>query len=155
MATRSWCEKPAHARLPAVHLLRLLHINQLIPFTKALPPDSGRTRDRAQRDENVADLPGGAVLDACQSPANSLHLSLASVWELQIKMQLGKLALRLPLADVLRDQQQQNGRVLESVTLDDILALSLLSALHRDPFDRLIIAGLDKDVSFSQSKDRH
>jgi hypothetical protein len=31
-------------------------------------------------------------------------------------MQLGKLALRLPLADVLRDQQQQNGLVLEPVT---------------------------------------
>jgi PIN domain nuclease of toxin-antitoxin system len=35
-------------------------------------------------------------------------LSLASVWELQIKMQLGKLALRLPLADVFRDQQPKN-----------------------------------------------
>jgi PIN domain nuclease of toxin-antitoxin system len=55
-------------------------------------------------------------------------------------MQLGKLALRLPLADVLRDQQQQNGLVLEPVTLEDILALSALPALHRDPFDRLIIA---------------
>ena len=75
-----------------------------------------------------------------QSPANSLHLSLASVWELQIKMQLGKLALYLPLADVLRDQQQQNGLVLEPVTLEDILALSALPTLHRDPFDRLIIA---------------
>ena len=81
-----------------------------------------------------------AALAACQSLANSLHLSLASVWELQIKMQLGKLALRLPLADVLRDQQQQNGLVLEPVTLEDILALSALPALHRDPFDRLIIA---------------
>ena len=80
------------------------------------------------------------VLDACRSPANSLHLSLASVWELQIKMQLGKLALRLPLAVVLRDQQEQNGLVLESVTLEDILALSALPAVHRDPFDRLIIA---------------
>ena len=81
-----------------------------------------------------------AALAACQSPANSLHLSLASVWELQIKMQLGKLALHLPLADVLRDQQQQNGLVLEPVTLEDILALSALPTLHRDPFDRLIIA---------------
>ena len=62
------------------------------------------------------------ALPACQSTENSLHLSLASVWELQIKMQLGKLALRLPLADVLRDQQQQNGLVLEPVTLEDILA---------------------------------
>ena len=81
-----------------------------------------------------------AALGACQSLANSLHLSLASVWELQIKMQLGKLALRLPLADVLRDQQQQNGMALEPVTLEDILALSALPTLHRDPFDRLIIA---------------
>jgi PIN domain nuclease of toxin-antitoxin system len=79
------------------------------------------------------------ALAACQSTENSLHLSLASVWELQIKMQLGKLTLRLPLADVLRDQQQQNGLVLEPVTLEDILALSALPALHRDPFDRLII----------------
>jgi PIN domain nuclease of toxin-antitoxin system len=67
-------------------------------------------------------------------------LSLASAWELQIKMQLGRLALWPPLADVLRDQQRQNGLVLEPVTLDDILALSLLPTLHRDPFDRLIIA---------------
>jgi PIN domain nuclease of toxin-antitoxin system len=81
-----------------------------------------------------------AALNACQSPANSLHLSLASVWELQIKMQLGKLTLRLPLADVLRDQQRENGLVLESVMLEDILALSVLPLLHRDPFDRLIIA---------------
>jgi PIN domain nuclease of toxin-antitoxin system len=81
-----------------------------------------------------------AALVACQSPANSLHLSLASGWELQIKMQLGKLALRLPLVDVLRDQQQQNGLVLEPVTLEDILALAALPTLHRDPFDRLIIA---------------
>jgi PIN domain nuclease of toxin-antitoxin system len=82
----------------------------------------------------------GAALVACQSPANSLHLSLASVWELQIKMQLGKLALRLSLADVLRDQREQNGLVLEQVALEDILALSTLPTLHRDPFDRLIIA---------------
>jgi len=71
------------------------------------------------------------ALGACQSLANSLHLSLASVWELQIKMQLGKLALRLPLADVLRDQQQQNGLALEPVTLEDILAL--FGASHTSP----------------------
>jgi PIN domain nuclease of toxin-antitoxin system len=34
----------------------------------------------------------------------------------------------------------KNGLVLEPVTLKDILALSALPALHRDPFDRLIIA---------------
>jgi PIN domain nuclease of toxin-antitoxin system len=77
-----------------------------------------------------------AALDACQSPANSQHLSLASVWGTAYNS--AKLALRLPLADVLRDQQQQNGLVLEPVTLEDILALSALPTLHRDPFDRLM-----------------
>ena len=80
------------------------------------------------------------ALAACESPANTLHLSLASVWELQIKMQLGKLTLRLPLAEVLRDQQRRNGLALEPVALEDILALDTLRALHRDPFDRLLVA---------------
>ena len=81
-----------------------------------------------------------AALAACESPANTLHLSLASVWELQIKMQLGKLTLRLPLAEVLRDQQRRNGLALEPVALEDILALDTLRPLHRDPFDRLLVA---------------
>jgi PIN domain nuclease of toxin-antitoxin system len=70
---------------------------------------------------------------------NTLHLSLASVWELQIKMQLGKIVLRLPRADLLRDQQQENGLLLEAVTLEDILDLSALPSIHRDPFDRIVI----------------
>jgi PIN domain nuclease of toxin-antitoxin system len=74
------------------------------------------------------------------APANTLHLGLASVWEMQIKAQLGKLTLRLPLAEILREQQQRNGLQLEPIILDDILALSNLPSLHRDPFDRMIIA---------------
>lgn len=79
------------------------------------------------------------VLAACQSPENTLHLSLASVWAMQIKIQLGKLSLRVPLAEVLEDQRR-NGVSIESVTLPDILALSSLPALHRDPFDRMLVA---------------
>jgi PIN domain nuclease of toxin-antitoxin system len=79
------------------------------------------------------------VLAACESPANTLHLSLASVWEMQIKAQLGKLTLRLSLADILREEQQRNGLQIEAITLDDILALSKLPSLHRDPFDRMLI----------------
>ena len=81
-----------------------------------------------------------AALAACRSPANTLHLSLASVWEMQIKKQLGKLSLRLPLAEILRGQQHHNSLALEAVLLDDILALETLPALHRDPFDRLLVA---------------
>ena len=79
------------------------------------------------------------VLAACESPANTLHLSLVSVWEIQIKTQLGKLTLRLPLADILREQQQRNGLQIEPITLDDILALSNLPSIHGDPFDRMLV----------------
>ncbi|MEI9894515.1 MAG: type II toxin-antitoxin system VapC family toxin [Chthoniobacter sp.] len=81
-----------------------------------------------------------AALAACQSPENTVHLSLASVWELQIKIQLGKLALRIPLSEVLRDQQTRNRLLLEPVELEDILALTTLPSHHRDPFDRMLVA---------------
>ena len=80
------------------------------------------------------------ALSACQSPANTLHLSLASVWEMQIKHQLGKLPLRVSLAEILRDHEHRNALVVEPVTRGDILALSSLPANHRDPFDRILIA---------------
>ena len=81
-----------------------------------------------------------AALAACESPANTLFLSLASVWEMQIKRQLGKLNLRLPLAEILRDQRLNNGLILEPITLDDIMGLEQLPSHHRDPFDRLLIS---------------
>ena len=81
-----------------------------------------------------------AALAACESRANTLHFSLASVWEMQIKHQLGKLTLRQPLDNLLREHEQRNGLLLETVTRTDILALSTLPPHHRDPFDRILVA---------------
>ena len=90
-------------------------------------------------DSDQSRLPGH-VFAACKSSANSLHLSLASVWEMQIKHQLGKLPIGQPLGELLRDHQTRNALRLEPVTLPDILALSTLPPHHRDPFDRILIA---------------
>jgi PIN domain nuclease of toxin-antitoxin system len=49
-----------------------------------------------------------AALAAIRDPANEVWLSVASVWEMVLKVQLGKLTLRLPLADIVV-QQQANG----------------------------------------------
>ena len=81
-----------------------------------------------------------AVLAACRDAGNTLHLSLGSVWKLQIKTHLGKIGLPEPLGDLLRKDEEQNGLHLESVTLPDILALSTLPPHHRDPFDRILVA---------------
>jgi len=80
------------------------------------------------------------VLALCQDRTNSLYLSVASVWEMQIKSQLGKLKLNTPLDELVRRQQEVNGVELLPVLLDHVLTLRDLPSHHRDPFDRLLIA---------------
>ncbi|WP_020561551.1 type II toxin-antitoxin system VapC family toxin [Methylosarcina fibrata] len=81
-----------------------------------------------------------AALAACQDENNTLYLSLASAWEIQIKQQLGKLELSESLHTLVSTQQQQNGLQLLPIELAHIEALSQLPSMHRDPFDRLLIA---------------
>jgi PIN domain nuclease of toxin-antitoxin system len=77
--------------------------------------------------------------EACTDPDNSLLLSMASVWEMQIKSQLGKLELRLPLEDIIAHQQRMNSVVLLPILPAHVFALSSLPSHHRDPFDRILI----------------
>jgi PIN domain nuclease of toxin-antitoxin system len=67
-------------------------------------------------------------------------LSLASIWKMQIKNQLGKLTFRRPLPDIIESQQRANGLKLLPVELKHIYGLSTLPNHHKDPFDRLLIA---------------
>jgi PIN domain nuclease of toxin-antitoxin system len=80
------------------------------------------------------------TLMLCQDRANTVLLSVASVWEIQIKLQLGRLKLTMPLAGVIRSQQQTNNIQVLPVTLRHVLALESLPTHHKDPFDRLLIA---------------
>ncbi len=80
------------------------------------------------------------VLALCQNPENTLVLSVVSVWEMQIKLQLGKLKQSLPLSILIENQKTTNDIQLLSVELDHVLALEKLPSHHKDPFDRLLIA---------------
>jgi PIN domain nuclease of toxin-antitoxin system len=90
---------------------------------------------------------------ACQDRANLVLLSVASVWEIQIKLQLGKLHLRLPLADVVAEQQQTNDIQVLPVALGHVLASQDLPAYHKDPFDRLLIAQTNAEEAVLISHD--
>jgi PIN domain nuclease of toxin-antitoxin system len=81
-----------------------------------------------------------AALSALEDEANELLLSVASVWEMQIKIQLGKLKLSLPLKELIKNQQDTNALTVSPVTLTHVLALDALPFHHKDPFDRLLIA---------------
>src|SRR5215213_862539 len=81
-----------------------------------------------------------AALSALEDEANELLLSVASVWEMQIKIQLGKLKLSLPLKELVKNQQETNDLMVSPVALTHVLALDALPFHHKDPFDRLLIA---------------
>ena len=80
------------------------------------------------------------ALAFCQNPENTLLLSMASIWEIQIKLQLGKLSLNLPLPELIESQQQTNNIELLPINLIHVLTLDSLPKHHKDPFDRLLIS---------------
>jgi PIN domain nuclease of toxin-antitoxin system len=91
------------------------------------------------------------VLALCRNRDNTLMLSVASIWEMQIKLQLGKLTITMPLAELIESQQQTNNLEILPITLAYVLALQKLPLHHKDPFDRLLIAqaGIEEAVLIS------
>lgn len=77
---------------------------------------------------------------AIQDPGNEVYLSVASVWEAVIKHQFGKLPLRSPPAESFPRIRDAHG--IDSLVIDEgaMAHLATLPSLHRDPFDRLLIA---------------
>jgi PIN domain nuclease of toxin-antitoxin system len=80
-----------------------------------------------------------SVLDAYYNIKNDIFLSIVSIWEIQIKHQLGKLELNVPLQQLIDTQTQQNGLKILPITPVHIYALNTIPFYHKDPFDRLLI----------------
>ena len=77
---------------------------------------------------------------AIEDPANASQVSAISLWEVAIKLALGKLKLPVPYADIFPRQLELNGFVLLPITPDHCVALLGLPFHHRDPFDRMLLA---------------
>lgn len=77
--------------------------------------------------------------DAIEDVGNTSFLSIASVWEVVIKNQLGKLPLPAPPELYLPVQRQRHGIASLLITESTLRFLPALPPLHRDPFDRILI----------------
>jgi PIN domain nuclease of toxin-antitoxin system len=77
---------------------------------------------------------------AIQDPNNDVYLSAASIWEAVIKHGLGKLPLPEPPEQYL--PRLRNEYRINSLAIDEFAMpfLAKLPALHRDPFDRILVA---------------
>ena len=80
-------------------------------------------------------------------------VSIASVWEIAIKVSLGKLELKTPFNQI-NNKLEENGFEILPVTFEDTLLLSGLPFHHRDPFDRILIAQAMTNKMTIISKDK-
>lgn len=71
---------------------------------------------------------------------NEVLLSVASLWEMAIKVNIGKLKLPQPYGALIREQLALNEMGVLRTKLSHFAAYADLPLQHRDPFDRLIIA---------------
>jgi PIN domain nuclease of toxin-antitoxin system len=69
-----------------------------------------------------------------------LFISIASLWEISIKISLGKLTLTEPLKVFIVDQLKKNDIEILPIEIEHLVLVSALPFHHRDPFDRLLIA---------------
>jgi PIN domain nuclease of toxin-antitoxin system len=87
-----------------------------------------------------ADALPASVRAAIANPDHDVFLSVASPWEISIKWAQGRLRLATPPARFVPAQREAHG--IESLPVDEESALRVarLPPLHRDPFDRLLVA---------------
>ena len=73
-------------------------------------------------------------------PSAEAWFSVASLWEILIKTEIGKMPLPRPTGRFLMSKLALNGVRVLPVTADHVLRIESLPNHHRDPFDRLLIA---------------
>ena len=87
-------------------------------------------------DKNLSTVARSAIEDE----DNSLYLSIASLWEITIKLSLGKLDLQLSVDEMVESFLIPGGIEILQIETSHLSILRDLPLHHRDPFDRLIIA---------------
>jgi PIN domain nuclease of toxin-antitoxin system len=70
-------------------------------------------------------------------PGNAIYVSDISFWEIQLKVMSGKLDVDL---QALIHQLPMNNFLILAMNMSHILTLAKLPSLHKDPFDRMLIA---------------
>ena len=86
-------------------------------------------------------------------PDNELFFSSASIWEVVIKSSLNRNDFRVDPA-VLYRGLLENGYMELAITSDHVLAVADLPPIHKDPFDRILIAQARAEEAALLSSDK-
>ncbi|MGQ0563500.1 MAG: type II toxin-antitoxin system VapC family toxin [Gemmobacter sp.] len=89
-----------------------------------------------------------AALNMLSDPGNDVSWSTVSVWEVSIKFGLGRPDFAVPPGEILSVLRQTPFTELP-VFADHVLPIAELPPIHKDPFDRILIAqALTEDMTF-------
>ncbi len=80
------------------------------------------------------------ALTALHDPTNELFLSAGTIWEIAIKVGLGKLALSMPYRQWMSQAMADLGMTVLPITVEHAEVQANLPRHHGDPFDRLLVA---------------
>jgi PIN domain nuclease of toxin-antitoxin system len=81
-------------------------------------------------------------------------VSIASLWEIAIKISLERLELKMPFQTLSQEILNNSFQILP-IVFEDILILSNLKFHHRDPFDRILISQAINNNFTLISRDKH
>jgi PIN domain nuclease of toxin-antitoxin system len=70
---------------------------------------------------------------------SQVFISIASLWEIAIKVSLGKLTLSLSMAEIIEYLHEEDFKIIP-ITPEHIVEIVTLPFHHRDPFDRMLAA---------------
>ncbi|MBI4702042.1 MAG: type II toxin-antitoxin system VapC family toxin [Deltaproteobacteria bacterium] len=89
--------------------------------------------------QGARELPAG-VARRIEAASAANHVSMASVWEMAIKVGLGKLEVPYSIGRDLPSLLAGNGFVVLPLAFEHLQVVAELPRHHRDPFDRLLVA---------------
>lgn len=94
-----------------------------------------------------------SIRDKIKDINQPCYLSIASLWEITIKKQLGKLTLNITLEELFHYADRNQIEIVQ-ITYDHLQALLKLPHHHGDPFDRLIISQVIAEKFILISRDK-
>jgi PIN domain nuclease of toxin-antitoxin system len=87
-----------------------------------------------------SDKLSGPAKRAMSRPGTDLFVSVVSVWEIILKHRAGKLLFQIDLTQVVNQILYSSPWSILPISPEHLPLLSILPILHKDPFDRLLIA---------------
>lgn len=95
---------------------------------------------------------GTQARELIADPGNDILISAVSLWEIVVKVRVGK--LKADIKDIMHAIDRE-GFTLLDISADHLVTLATLAMHHRDPFDHLLIAQAITEDAIFVSQDQH